>query len=407
MGAVTTVLVEHESIDSTILPHDDYEYLQTLVPDVLKYKNGGLAASNWVGILTTPKGSVVEILPKIDLTTNGTMELSGTREAFLRMLRRSRSMPRQASESLIRHLKQFPMLTIFIRQFLQNLANLAHEGLARKYVLTSANLPFVRGRLLFRDHVRLNHSNHAMSYVEFSELSENRPVNRLIASTLNRLDSIVDDATNRKLLNSLKVLFADVPQSHNVAADWKRHHVDRSMKHYTNVMQWIGLFLFNKGLATYAGQHPNLSLLFPMEAVFEDFVSDSMSRYQTQFSVKTQHPQEYLASLVDERSMFLTKPDIALLNDKSVQFVLDAKWKRLDQENPKRNYEISQSDLYQLYTYGKRYGCEAVALIYPKTRGFTRTLRYKFFDDLTLVCYPFDVVDPSRSVEDLVAQLQS
>lgn len=406
MKARTIVLVEHEPIDSTALCQEDSNFLRKLVPSVLKYKNGGVAASNWVGILTTPSGLVVEILPKIELAPSDGPDSSSTREAFLKMLRRSRSMPRQATDSLIRQLKNFPMLTFFVRQFLQNLAKLAHEGLARKYVLTDSNLPFVRGRLLFREQVRLNHSNQAMSYVEFSELSENRPVNRLIASTLYRLDSIVDDAINRKLLNSLKFLFADVPQSQNVAADWNTHHVDRSMKHYANVMQWIGLFLFNKGLATYAGQHVNLSLLFPMETVFEEFVADSMSRYQEQFLVKAQHPKKYLASLADE-CMFLTKPDIALLQDNRVRFVLDAKWKRLNQENSKENFGISQSDLYQLYTYGNRYDCESVALIYPKTHGFTRTLRYKFFDNLSLVCYPFDVLDPERSVQDLVAQLHS
>lgn len=406
MSSRTTVLVEHEPIDSTTVAPDDYRFLRTLVPELLKYKNGGLAASNWVGILTTPTGLVVEILPKIDLTPSGGPDLSSTREAFLKMLRRSRSMPRQATDSLIRQLKNFPMLTFFVRQFLQNLEKLAHEGLARNYVLTDSNLPFVRGRLLFREQVRLNHSNQAMSYVEFSELSENRPVNRLIASTLNKLDSIVDDANNRKVLNNLRLLFSNVPESHNIVADWETHHVDRSMKHYSNVMDWIGMFLFNRGLATYAGQHSNLSLLFPMETVFEDFVTDSMSRYQAQFSVRAQHPQKYLASLSEER-MFVTKPDIALLQNKSVKFVLDAKWKLLNQDSPKENFGISQSDLYQLYTYGKRYGCQAVALIYPRTKRFTRTLRYKFFDDLPLVCYPFDVVSPQRSVEDLVAQFRS
>ena len=55
--------------------------------------------------------------------------------------------------------------------------------------------------------------------------------------------------------------------------------------------------------------------------------------------------------------------------------------------------------MYQLYAYGKRYGCEAVALVYPQTGSFKTELRYRFFDGLTLVCLPFNVENPKESVE--------
>ena len=45
------------------------------------------------------------------------------------------------------------------------------------------------------------------------------------------------------------------------------------MPHYVSVMQWVGLFLFRRGLTTFSGRHRNLSLLLPMEDVFEDFVT--------------------------------------------------------------------------------------------------------------------------------------
>ena len=54
--------------------------------------------------------------------------------------------------------------------------------------------------------------------------------------------------------------------------------------------------------------------------------------------------------------------------------------------------------MYQLYAYGKIYGCEAVALVYPRTGRFAGELRYRFFDGLPLVCLPFDVTRPEESV---------
>ena len=54
--------------------------------------------------------------------------------------------------------------------------------------------------------------------------------------------------------------------------------------------------------------------------------------------------------------------------------------------------------MYQIYAYGKRYGCEAVALAYPRTGRFAHILRYRLFDGLPLICLPFDVTKPGESV---------
>lgn len=407
MDSQTTTFLEHEEIPiGGPFSSRDVAYLQQCHPSTFKHKNGNLSTSNYVGIITTPSGSVIEILPKISLSSEEDTEFSNARQVFLKMLRRSRSLPHQASDSLIRDLRNFPMHRFFIRQFLQDLTQLAHEGLARKYVQTEDNLPYLRGRMIFHAHLRANHTNEARFYVAFSELNINRPVNRLIVSALHRLDSVVDYGENRKLLNNLKVMFADVPRSHNIVADWNTHSVDRSMRHYANVMRWIGLFLFNRGLATYAGRHSNLSLLFPMERIFEDFVSDSLKRYQNRYVTQSQRPQRPLISS-DQKPMFYTKPDISLMSGTKVQFILDAKWKKVVEGNRAENFNISQQDLYQLYTYGKSYDCKVVVLIYPKSKDFTTTMQLRFFDDLKLVCYPFCVETPEQSVEELVSQLSS
>ncbi len=54
--------------------------------------------------------------------------------------------------------------------------------------------------------------------------------------------------------------------------------------------------------------------------------------------------------------------------------------------------------MYQLYAYGKRYGCKTVALVYPRTGDFEEPLRFVFHDGPTLLCLPFDVSQPEISV---------
>ena len=365
--------------------------------------NGTLTASKYVGVITTKRGTVIEILPKIDLGGESDPNHEKTKHLFLSMLRCWRGFGEKVlRESNIRVLRRFPMLEVFVRQFLVNLDTLTRGGLARHYIPVEENLPYLGGRILFHEQIRENLANHARFYVVHDELSVNRPANRLIHSAMAKLIPLVQNTENRRLLHQLMATFVDVPKTANPHADWQRHQVDRSMQHYGPVMQWVGLFLFGHGLATFAGLHRNLSLLFPMEQVFEDFVTYNFRRHQTTYCVAAQRPQKPLAN-IDGQAAFMMKPDISLRERKhgDVAFILDAKWKHINAVADHPKHGIDQNDLYQLYAYGKGYGCDAVALIYPRSQTFTNKdkLRYQILDDLTLICLPFDVEYPKESVQ--------
>jgi 5-methylcytosine-specific restriction enzyme subunit McrC len=375
---------------------------------------GKLTAGSHVGVITTRRGTVVEILPKIDFGDHPDTNHEITKQHFLNMLRRHRSLRKAAQlpESSIRALRRFPMLDVFVRQFLENLNLLVRGGLARRYITAEENLPYLRGRIQFPQQIRANLANRARFFVAYNELSVNRPANRLIHSALAKLGPRVQNSENRQLLRELTAAFADVPQTVNLHSDWREHRVDRSMRHYGPVMQWVGLFLFNRGLTTFAGRHVNLSLLFPMEEVFEDFVTHSFRRYQRQYAVTAQGPRKYLTAINGDHA-FRMKPDISLRRGNRVLFILDAKWKRMNGSGIDPKHGIDQADMYQLYAYGKRYGCRTVALVYPQTRDFRVPIRYRYQDEaegpegLTLVCLPFDVTAPQASVRESIAELEA
>lgn len=51
--------------------------------------------------------------------------------------------------------------------------------------------------------------------------------------------------------------------------------------------------------------------------------------------------------------------------------VMDTKWKLLSENT--RNYGISQTDMYQMYAYSKKYDAEKIVLLYPQPEGFHST----------------------------------
>ena len=246
---------------------------------MLSLRNGKLHARNYVGIIETKRNTVVEVLPKVDFATDD----ADTRDVFLKMLRTYRGLRfAEFNQTSIDALRRFDMLSVFVRLFLDDLVRLTQRGLARHYEPVEDNLYCLRGRIQFPLHIRLNAANRTRFYVGFDEFTTNRPVNRLIHTTIHRLRATAHP-DHRQLLHQLRICFADVPLSERPDVDWRRHRIDRSMRHYDTVMAWVGLFLFNHGLATFAGEHVNRALLFPMEEVFEDFVVDAFRRYQGQY----------------------------------------------------------------------------------------------------------------------------
>ena len=373
---------------------------------VLTLKNNKLKAQNFVGILETKQGRTIEILPKIDLSIDAGEVTE--KEIFLNMLRTWRgSRFAQLNQSNIRALRNFNMLEVFIYLFLVDLKLLTKRGLARHYHLVEDNLPVLKGRINFPKHIITNIVDTSRFYIEYDEYSANRPANRLIHSTIELLKLKAKEPKNKQLLDQLKIYFVEIPKSKNIHDDWTKHRVDRSMQHYKVVMQWIGMFLFEYGLTTFSGKHLNQSLLFPMEEIFEDYVTHAFKNYcdyERNYSVVSQgkDPLNKHLATIGGKLAFRMKPDIGLLDvRKKPKFILDTKWKRINQEDDKhkRTYGISQGDMYQLFSYGKKYKCNSIGLIYPKTKHFRDDVKYVFDKNMELICFPFDVTKPKKSVE--------
>ena len=277
-----TGLDEAEYADLKDFALDNQMDQQRKYRPVLTLKNERLHTGSYVGVIETRRGTVLEILPKVDFVDD---DVESTRQVFLKMLRTYRGLrDAQFNETSISALRHFNMLDVFVRLFLTNLVLLTQRGLARHYNSVEDNLPRLRGRIRFREHIRRNAANRARFYVAFDEFTADRPVNRLIHSAIHKLRPITHPG-NQQLLHQLRICFSEVPRSERPEVDWKRHRIDRSMRHYDAVMAWVGLFLFNHGLATFSGKHVNHALLFPMEEVFEDYVADGFRRHQRDYRV--------------------------------------------------------------------------------------------------------------------------
>ena len=80
--------------------------------------------------------------------------------------------------------------------------------------------------------------------------------------------------------------------------------------------------------------------------------------------VTTQAAGRSLLYQVGIGDKFRLRPDICVYDGKELKIIIDTKWKKLDQSKP--HNKVSQSDMYQMYAYGKEFQCPKTILLYPR-----------------------------------------
>ena len=110
--------------------------------------------------------------------------------------------------------------------------------------------------------------------------------------------------------------------------------------------------------------------------------------------------------MFDFQQKFALKPDIVITRHDGTKTVLDTKWKSLI-DRPKTNYGIPQSDMYQVYTYAKKYETTEVYLLYPlneEMRG-RDWICFRSNDVVTVKIFFDDLENIDHSMEDLKRDL--
>ena len=370
-----------------------------------KGKKRQIKTKNYVGVIETSKGLTLEISPKIFFDYSDedyTTELLDTKKVFLKMLSKLKNSPfLNISSAHLKTSSSFPLLEIFIENYISEVKKILRVGIKSQYVNQQENLNFLRGKIVNPLNFKNNHSNKAKFYCEFDEFSEDIVYNQLIKSTLLKLSRISKSHNNRTNILQLLHHFDTVNESTDFISDFRKvNGINRLFINYKQAISWSEVFLMNKSFTNFSGNSKNMAILFPMERIFEDYIGYLMKTYADGHEIKTQDKSYYLVSNHKAKNKFRLKPDIIATNeDNQEQIIFDTKWKLLDESQEKKNYNISQSDMYQLYAYGKKdalnnsFSIEPkLVLLYPSNPNFQQPLDDFIYEgELVLSVLPFNL----------------
>ena len=349
-----------------------------------------LRLDSYVGVLETPCGTRLEILPKH--FEDGDCEVQ-SRALLRRMIQRSLNLkPREVGPAAL-ELYNAPLSEWVMGQFLAAFDHLIKRGMRFDYQRVEEEQRYLCGQLNVVAQMRQPPARQHFFQVRHDIFVADRAENRLLKLALERVCKATQEPANWRLAHELHSLLQEVPASSLVREDFRAWRTDRLMAHYQPIKPWCELILNQQMPVAVAGEWQGISLLFPMEKLFERYVEAWLRRsLPLEAKLTAQASSEYLCEHNHGR-MFRLEPDL-LVRQGSQCWVLDTKWKRLNAADRDKKYGLNQSDFYQLFAYGQKYlqGRGELVLIYPRREAFQQALPpFDFGGGLRLWVLPFDM----------------
>lgn len=356
---------------------------------------------SYVGVLETPCGTRLEILPKHHEQDDCVVK---SRQLLWKLIQNALQLkPRKAGAANVETFDA-PLSEWLMEQFLYELDLLLKRGLRFDYQRIEEEQRYLRGQLNVVAQMRQPPGRQHNFSIRHDIFVPDRAENRLLKLALEQVAKLTKNDQNWRLAIELQALLASIPHTRNIAQDLGAWSEDRLMSHYKPIKPWCELILSQHMPLAVAGKTSGISLLFPMERLFERYVQNWLNRrLTTEAQMRTQSGNRYLCEH-EGKSRFCLRPDI-LIDLPSQRWILDTKWKRIDSQKHESNYYVSQADFYQLFAYGHKYwndtNAPKLVLIYPYWSKLQNELPiFDYGNRLQLRILPFNLDTDCLLVKD-------
>lgn len=379
-----------------------------------------LKFGRYTGIFQLDQHNYVEILPKVKKNKEVSKENIGeSRQIFENLLYAAHKIDKDVKSAPITDTKagNTKLLEIFITLFCQEMQVLLKKGIRKYYSVEEDNLTYLKGKILFSQHIKYNATRQDKFYVEYGNFTENIAENRILKTACKYLLKETKNENNKSLLRRFALEFGDVDECINLDKDLSKIKSNRLFSHYDEPLKFAEYIIRKKNYIPTHGKCKLPALLFPLHTMFEDYIEKLLREFRKEnnnilYDIYSQYNKHHLLNLNDK---FVTKMDFVLKahNDEKKALILDAKYKLIDiaslfndtdnteQPESENNYDnpthISQADLYQVFTYSEilkqKENIEniKIALLYPKTDVFYETKDFKYFNGIELSLIPIDL----------------
>jgi len=389
-------LDEHDASEPFEIDLRDVEFLETLddvcetAPLDVSFTSDGKAivqTGSYVGVLTLPSGTQIEVTPKQSLTSllwalhyafDSPVDSMGFETEFT------------AASSF------FDAIGVL---FLAELRSVLDQGLHRDYIRTHAVREHVKGRINVQRQLQRSSPVPTDFAVEYDEFTTDTLLNRTVLAATQLLIRLVrDDELASRLRHHEQRLRESVSVKPVSLEAVERIELSRLNDHYETLLDLARTVLAREFFEDIrAGDHRSLALFINMNEIFERLVERSFQAAAREIGNLTVEGQASIPNIVEGPHAVSMRPDVLVTrNDGTPVTVVDAKWKS---DSP------SSGDVYQLTSYILALETPG-ALVYPE-RQENRTAESSVMSEHSLQSVELATNAPVTSYEEYVHSLET
>lgn len=344
---------------------------QRLPIRMLEWRRQSVKFTQYCGVLQLGD-TTIEVLPKI----HGQTDPGFSERVLVRLLQVNGMVePVGVGEAMLGQ-QAHTLLDVFIDHFRGMVQQQLQQGHIRRYVTREDDLPMVKGRLDLNIQLRRNALTPHRASCRYDEFDADNIYNRTLRYVVRQLVPMTRHPDIRRGLSELLLHLGFASDQVVSAERVDSLPFDRTNQRWQPVFRRCADFLRSLHPNVTAGGAHALALMFDMNKVFEGYVTWRFRQSFRGCQIRVQGPRFFLAKNQARQDVFQMRPDIAVMQDGKVRLIADAKWKVLSPEE--RRLGISQSDMYQLAAYARRYACNRMMLVYPAMDTIPAGLRDSF-----------------------------
>lgn len=364
----TITVFEHE-----FLRVDESDFTEAHFDCLVKHneKNGNrffsvghqrIKFSQFVGVIQVG-GLTIEVVPKVGRVAEE--EKAKWRGVLVDMLHRAGCLKIQSLTAAHLRLRHASLFEIYLESFINEVRELVHQGLTRKYRCDDGNLPVLKGRLVFSQHVNRNLVHRERFYTAHQRYDRDNVFNRVLKEALTIVGRTGAGTHLASMANELLLFFEDVTPVKAGVETFQRLRYGRNTERYKEAMTLAELIILNYVPDVKSGKRDVIAILFGMNDLFERYVFAELSRAQRKFAdshlrVHGQRSQSFWHGAGMRKTI---RPDITAefkADGSARKLILDTKWKMPLDARP------SDADLKQMYVYNLQFGASESYLVYPR-----------------------------------------